>query len=263
MKEEIINLIQKAKPSVDSCVSLLYKKYVSFSEEVDSVLRETAESLKTLDEKFDHSVDEPATEEAPVNNGTEYELLKKILIEELYPRPEILFALGISQNDIDKAIDKDSSFYNPNKTLSLSTVTYFFNSILETFSNATLCKMNVINSEGFLKVNPVEFFNYGAKETPKQPTVEELFSVLDDYNNEVDKNINYELRKCILRDYGSTDKNIKSLVDMQIGNYFKRLVLTGDITDFQQIFKDEVYLLISDEKKVEAERIIHKQLENV
>lgn len=101
------------------------------------------------------------------NDTAEYSDLKNRLIKFFYMLPELLKNYNISQEDIDEVlIDIDEKFLS--YEMDSAKMSIIFNNILEEYSNTVLIDMGVIDIDGHMKINPIDFCY--ATTTPSTPS---------------------------------------------------------------------------------------------
>lgn len=86
----------------------------------------------------------------------EYNDLKRKLIEHFYMLPDLLLNYKISLDEIDSGI-VNFKINTKNSDMTSTKMSYIFNGILEDYSNKVLFDMGVIDIDGHMKINPIDF----------------------------------------------------------------------------------------------------------
>lgn len=223
------------------------------------------------EEKVKSHIEQLKTE---VKETAEYTDLKNKLIASFYMLPELLYQYNITEDDINTVISNMDSTFLSNE-MDSSKMSIIFNNILEEYSSKVLIDMGVINYEGHMKVNPIDFCYKSASTTSSNLTDHEKeVKFMTDalciigYGKEISKEILkkqdeknvFEFEKIIYaisRQDNISDSDIKRLHTLYI-KVLEYLITYNEIKDMNDLITHEYYSNLTQSEKISIERYFLK-----
>lgn len=240
----MIETLLRLKKEADNIVDVLYQGYQTVSQNLNERIYEN-----TREKEEDR---EPRKEE----KSNEYYFLRETMINKLWQLPELLRQYGITENEITHVLGK-----NPVKQFEMDAnrLSLIYGDIMETFSARTQYEIGIIDENGNLRINPVNFcYKTNTKEENDLNVINKVNEYFENEQKETRlgflKNQITMLREKISSN-SAVDAENKLFVKL-IKEYFAININDKNISSLEELQHDEYYNYLSFSDKIDIERYL-------
>lgn len=240
----MIETFLRLKKEADNIVDVLYQGYQTVSQNLNERIYEN-----TREKEEDR---EPRKEE----KSNEYYFLRETMINKLWQLPELLRQYGITENEITHVLGE-----NPVKQFEMDAnrLSLIYGDIMETFSARTQYEIGIIDENGNLRINPVNFcYKTNTKEENDLNVINKVNEYFENEQKETRlgflKNQITMLREKISSN-SAVDAENKLFVKL-IKEYFAININDKVISSLEELQNDEYYNYLSFSDKIDIERYL-------
>lgn len=239
----MIETLLRLKKEADNVVDVLYQGYQTLSQNLN----------ERIYENYNKEEDsEPLKEE----KSNEYYFLRETMINKLWQLPELLRQYGITENEITHVLGK-----NPVKQFEMDAnrLSLIYGNIMEDFSAKTQYEMGIIDEDGNLRINPV---NFCYKTNTKEENDLNVINKVNEYFENEQKETRLGFLKnqiTVLREKISSNSAVDAenkLFVKLIKEYFAININDKIISSLEELQQDEYYNYLSFSDKIDIERYL-------